>query len=353
MVELSTGAPLEEVTGRLANVFGIVSFSPAWPCPTEISAIRDKLWDLVKDREFETFKIHARRADKRFPIKSPELNRQLGAFIGERTGKRVLLENPDLTCFVHLVPGKAYLYFERLRGAGGLPVSTGGKVAVLLSGGIDSPVAAYRILRRGCRALFIHFHSYPHTSMESQEKVRDLVSRLSRHQYRSTLYLVPFAEAQRRIVANTPAATRVILYRRMMLRIAERIAGPEGAQALVTGESIGQVASQTLENIRVISRATEMLILRPLVGSDKEDIIRLAQNIGTFPISVLPDQDWCSLFVPRHPETRSSLPAILAAEEQIDVDALVDDALARTQVERISWRPTVAEQPVLGSGRVE
>jgi thiamine biosynthesis protein ThiI len=299
--------------------------------------------DLIRDRSFETFKIHARRADKNFPIKSPDINRQLGAAVVRELGKKVKLDSPDLTCYVHLISKGAYLYFDRTKGAGGLPVGTGGKVVVMLSGGIDSPVAAYKIMRRGCRAVFVHFHSYPHTSLESQQKVRDLVNLLSRYQYRSRLYMLPFAEAQRQIVALTPPETRVILYRRLMVRLAQRVAFREKAKALITGDSIGQVASQTLENIQVITQASSLPILRPLIGEDKEDIIRLAQKIGSFPISIVPDEDCCSLFVPRHPETRARQEQVESAEKQLDLDSILQDAFSRMEMEKLVFEPAAIE----------
>ncbi len=336
VVELEGESPVDEIVRRLRNVFGIANYSPAWACPAELEAMKEALWDLVRRREeFETFKIHARRSDKKFPLDSPYMNERLGAFLREKTQKRVQLRDPDLTCFVHVVGQQTFLYFDRLPGAGGLPVSSAGKVVVLLSGGIDSPVAAYKMMRRGCRVVFVHFHSFPHTSMESQEKVRELVTLLTRFQYRSTLYLLPFADAQRQVVVHTPPETRVILYRRLMLRVAEEVARRERAKALVTGDSIGQVASQTLPNLAVISRAAKLPLFRPLIGDDKEDIIRLARRIGTYEISIKPEQDCCSLFVPRHPETRGNLALIRAAESKLDREAILADLRKQAVVEKI------------------
>ncbi|MFQ5738609.1 MAG: tRNA uracil 4-sulfurtransferase ThiI [Acidobacteriota bacterium] len=343
IVGLTSESPVREVGSRLQNVFGIVNCSPAWVCEPVMRLIEKKLEELLRDRDFASFKIHARRANKSFPLTSPEINRRLGEFVVGRWKKKVRLDNPVLTCYVHLVNGHAFLYFERLPGSGGLPVGSAGKVVVLLSGGIDSPVAAYKVLRRGCRVIFVHFHSYPHTSLDSQQKVRQLVHLLSRFQYRSTLYMVPFAEAQRTIVALTPAETRVILYRRLMLRIGEHIARREHAQALVTGESIGQVASQTLENIGVISRATQLPVLRPLIGEDKEDIIHFARRIGTYPISILPDEDCCSLFVPPHPATRATLGRIERIETDFDPAAMATEARLQSVREKIEFESGLAE----------
>jgi len=225
-------------------------------------------------------------------------------------------------------------------------VSCSGKVVVLMSGGIDSPVAAFKVLKRGCRAIFVHFHSLPHTTPESLDKVRQLVSILTEYQYRSKIYMIPFAELQRQVVAFTPAETRVILYRRLMMRLAEEIARREGAHALVTGESIGQVASQTLENLRVISDATQLPILRPLIGEDKEEIIAVARRIGTFPISILPHEDCCSLFVPRHPETRAKLDGIQRIESRLEINPMVQEALKQMQTETIEFQGQMEQEAI-------
>lgn len=205
----------------------------------------------------------------------------------------------------------------------------------LLSGGIDSPVAAYRLMRRGCQAQFVHFHSFPHTSAESQDKVRRLLGILSRCQLEAGLFLVPFAEVQREIVAYSPPPLRVILYRRFMMRIAEALARKEKALALVTGDSLGQVASQTLENLRTVSDAVKLPIFRPLVGDDKEDIMRMAREVGTYEVSILPDQDCCTMFVPRHPETMSRIEDVVKAESALDVQRLVETALEGCRKESI------------------
>ena len=327
LVEVPEDAPFERIGQRLQKVFGLSSCAPAWLSGQSMEDLERNLWALVRDREFDTFKIQARRAQKSFPLTSPELNRLLGSCLVERSGKGVNLTAPDLTCHVDIVERYAFLYFTRLPGARGLPVTTSGRVVALLSGGIDSPVAAYKIMKRGCPVIFVHFHSYPFTNLESQEKVRRLVRLLNEFQFESVLYRVPFAHTQRQIVAHTPPETRVVFYRRFMLRIAERLALREGALALVTGDSIGQVASQTLANLSVISSTVGMSVLRPLVGDDKEEIIQTARRIGTFSISILPDVDCCSLFVPKHPETRARAAAIEEIEAVLDVEDLVASAL--------------------------
>ena len=344
LVELVPDSPVEEVGARLQKVFGLVFCCPAWKSTQKMEQLQEDLWSLVQTREFDTYKIDSRRANKKYPLNSQQMNEHLGAIIGERSGQRVRLEQPDLTCYVDIVEDYAFLYFEKLKGALGLPLSSSGKVVVLLSGGIDSPVAAYKVMKRGCRAIFVHFHSLPHTTPESLDKVRLLVSILNEYQYGSKTYMIPFADAQRQVVAFTPLETRVILYRRIMMRLAESIARREGAHALVTGDSIGQVASQTLENLRAISDATQFPIFRPLIGEDKEEIIAVARRIGTFETSILPHDDCCSLFVPKHPETRARLDGIRRVEGELDIDKIVGDALSEMKIEKTEFQPQLEPQ---------
>lgn len=324
-----------EIERRLRTVPGIANFAIAWEAPADLDAIRPILAELLEGKEFRSFKINARRGTKDFPLDSQQVNIQLGNFVRLLTQADVRMENPDLTCHVEFVGAKAYLYFEKTSGAGGLPASSGGRVLCLLSGGIDSPVAAFRLLRRGCEAVFVHFHSFPHTTIESQEKVRQIVRLLSHYQINSRLYFVPFAELQREIVAYSPPRLRVLLYRRYMMRIAEALATREKAIALVTGDNLGQVASQTLENLRVVSAVTQLPVLRPLIGDDKEDIIRSARALGTYDISILPDQDCCAMFVPKHPETMARLEQMEEAEKALDSSRLITAALESTTRETI------------------
>jgi thiamine biosynthesis protein ThiI len=331
-------AQIGEIGRRLQNVFGLVSASPAWIVQQNLETMQATAWQLMAARPFETFCVRARRSDKRFPLNSQQINEQVGAFLVQRSGRHVRLEDSDLVCHIELVADLAILYFEKLPAVGGLPVGSSGKAVALISGGIDSPVAAYKIMKRGCRVLFVHFHGFPHTTLDAQEKVRRLVRILAHYQGGADLYLVPFAEAQRQIVAFTPPETRVILYRRLMLRLAERIARKRDALALVTGDSIGQVASQTLENLGAIGAVAGLPLLRPLVGEDKEEIIAYAKRIGTFDVSIIGEVDCCSLFVPRHPETRCSPEAAAENEARLELDAIMRQALEATAVERIDQR---------------
>jgi thiamine biosynthesis protein ThiI len=254
----------------------------------------------------------------------------------------VNLEHPEVEIVVEVLPDETFVSLDRRPGPGGLPVGTSGTVAALLSGGIDSPVAAWRMLKRGCRVVFVHFHSVPYLPDTSQAKARALVERLTAWQYASTLYLVPFGEIQREVVLAVPGPARVVVYRRLMIRIAEAIARRAGALVLATGESLGQVASQTLENIAAIDAAATMPVLRPLIGTDKIEIIEEAKRLGTFEISIEPDADCCTLFVPKHPATRMTEAEALALESRLSIDALVEAGAAGATVETFEFPAAVA-----------
>lgn len=308
---------------RISAVFGVANFSLVERVDRDLEALRRQILTALNGHSFESFRIETQRGDKSFPLGSPEINRQLGAAVKEKANARVDLEHPEFTVIVEILPNDAFFGFNKIAGAGGLPVGSSGRVVALISGGIDSPVAAYRLMQRGCRMIFVHFHSVPYQDRTSQEKVRRLVQRLTRHQFTSRLYLVPFGEIQRQIVAAVARPLRVVLYRRMMLRISETIARKDKAKALVTGESLGQVASQTLDNMAVIQQATRLPILRPLVGMDKQEIIDQARRIGTFEISSIPDQDCCQLFVPAHPATKAHFTAVEEDEAKLATAELV------------------------------
>jgi len=345
LVRLEPASPAEEIERRLRHVFGVANFASAWEVPADMESIRATLAGLVKERSFGSFKIDARRGTKDFPLNSQQINEDLGRMVQQLTGAAVRLEAPEQVCYVEIAGARAYLYFNRIPGSGGLPTRTGGRVLCLLSGGIDSPVAAFRMMRRGCNVLFVHFHSFPHTTLESQQKVRRLVSILARYQLTGRLFLVPFADVQREIVAYTPPPLRVILYRRFMVRIAEALAGRERALALVTGDSLGQVASQTLENLRVVSAAAGLPIFRPLIGSDKEEIMRSAREIGTYEISIQPDEDCCTMFVPKHPETMARPEQVEQAEAGLEVSRLVNASLSGATRETLPQDFSSAAQP--------
>jgi tRNA uracil 4-sulfurtransferase len=327
----------ELLTRRLAAVFGVANFSLVEQTARDIDELRARILKSLNGARFESFRIETQRGDKTFPLNSPEINRQLGAAVKEQSGARVDLSNPELTVTVEILPREAFFGFEKISGAGGLPVGASGRLVALISGGIDSPVAAYRMMKRGCRLIFVHFHSAPYLDKTSQEKVRQLITLLTRHQFLSRLYLVPFGEIQRQIVTAVNRPLRVVLYRRMMLRIAEAIARKEKAKALVTGESLGQVASQTLENISVIQQAATLPILRPLVGMDKQEIIDQARRIGTFDISSIPDQDCCQLFVPKHPATKARFDEVEEAESRLEILELLRYGIDKASEEEFTF----------------
>lgn len=330
------------IAKRIASVFGIANFSLVERAERDIDQLRRGVLAGLDGARFTSFRIDTQRGDKTFPLNSVEINRQLGAAVQERSGARVNLDHPEFTVFVEILPKDAFFGFDKLPGAGGLPVGVSGRLVSLISGGFDSPVAAYRMMQRGCRVNFVHFHSAPYQDGTSQEKVRELVQLLTRHQFQSRLHLVPFGEIQRQIVAAVTRPLRVVLYRRMMLRIAEKIARKEKAKALVTGESVGQVASQTLDNMTVIQQAVQMPILRPLVGMDKQEIVDQARRIETFATSSVPDQDCCQLFVPKHPATKARFDDVAADEAKFDVNALVRYGLENASVEEFAFPAAAA-----------
>ena len=310
----------------LARLPGIANFSRAVRTRCDIDAIADTMLGTLTDLQVESFRVTAQRADKRFPMTSPQIERDLGGRIKSVRGWRVDLEHPELTVRVEILNTEAYCYVRKEPGAGGLPSGVSGRVACLMSGGIDSPVAAYRMIKRGCRVRLIHFHSYPILSHTSLDKVAELADLLTRHQLETRLYTVAFGEIQRQVVLAVPPPLRVVVYRRLMLRIAERIARASKAVALVTGEAVGQVASQTLDNMAVIDSVSVMPVFRPLVGMDKEEIVREARQLGTYEVSIVPDEDCCTLFTPKHPATRARVRQVEEVESTLAVDALVEEA---------------------------
>ncbi len=343
-VELVLGpsADYGQVRERLSRVFGIANFAKAGRAPLDIDQIASAILQDLGDAETPTFRVSVKRADKRFPMRSPEIEREVGGRIKLAKGWKVDLGHPEMTIAVEMLASEAFYAFGKDRGPGGLPTGASGKVACLLSGGIDSPVAAWRMMKRGCSALLVHFHSYPFLSRASQEKVRELAQVLTTYQQHTRLFLVAFGEIQRQVVLAVPAPLRVVIYRRLMVRIADRIARTHGARALVSGEVVGQVASQTLENLSVIASVTDLPILRPLVGMDKEEIVAEAIRLGTYEISVVPDQDCCQLFTPKHPATRAARAAVEAAERQLPIEAMVAEAAEKAEIEQFSF-PTVTE----------
>jgi tRNA uracil 4-sulfurtransferase len=341
-VELGPSATREEVGDRIRRTFGVANFSYAARTRLDLDVLTDQILRELRDRTCQSFRVSVRRADKRFPMISPEVEREVGGRIKSARGWKVDLENAELVVHIELLAAEAFYFFGKERGPGGLPTGTAGRVACLLSGGIDSPVAAHRMMRRGCSVTFVHFHSYPILSRASQDKARQLVTLLTQWQQRSRLYLVPFGDIQQQVVLAVPAPMRVVVYRRLMMRIAEQIARARGAQALVTGEVVGQVASQTLENLAVIGNVAALPIFQPLIGMDKEEITAEATKLGSYPISIIPDQDCCTLFTPRHPQTRARLAQVESAEAVLPIQELIEHAVREAVVEDFQFPGSVS-----------
>ena len=323
LLEPDGAVPVEAVRDRVTRVCGVSSVAVAYRVASTVDQMKAVITRLIEGRTFASFRISARRAFKTYPMTSVELNRELGAFVLGRAATRVNLHDPALEIHVEVLPAETFVYVDRVAGPGGLPVGASGTVAALLSGGIDSPVAAWRMMKRGCRVGFVHFHSVPYLPPTSQAKARALVERLTQWQYDSRLALDLTERHQREVVLSVPPPARVVVYRRLMIRIAEALARRWGAQALVTGESLGQVASQTLSNLARIDEVAGMPVFRPLIGMDKLEITDAARQLGTFEISIEPDADCCTLFVPRHPATRMSVDEARAVEARLEVERLV------------------------------
>ena len=344
LLPLGDRAAWPAVRDRLTRVFGVANFAlahehalatRAGDAAAELARLGAAIVARLEGVALPSFRVRTKRSDKRFALTSPEVNTVLGRMIQAATGATVDLDAAVLTVAVDILPGRAFFSLEKVPGAGGLPVGSSGRVLALLSGGIDSPVAAWRMMRRGCRVDLVHFHSVPFLDRTSQEKARELGWLLAAWGLEADLYLVPFGEVQRQIVAAVGRPLRVVLYRRMMLRIAEALARRAGAEALVTGDSLGQVASQTLANLAVVGEAAALPVLRPLVGMDKSEIAAQAERIGTFETSIIPDQDCCTLFTPRHPATRAERSGVAALEARLDVGGLVAQAVAATERVRL------------------
>ncbi|MEQ1727669.1 MAG: tRNA uracil 4-sulfurtransferase ThiI [Vicinamibacterales bacterium] len=336
-IDLAPEASFEAASERIRHVFGIANYSLAGRAPHDFQALADAILADLGDIEVPSFRVSARRADKRIPFTSPQIEREVGGLIKQARGWTVDLDDAALTIHLEMLPDHAFYFFGKTPGPGGLPSGTSGRLTCLVSGGIDSPVAAYRMMRRGCTVSFVHFHSYPILSRASQEKVREIVTLLTQYQQHARVAMVAFGELQQQVVLAVPPQYRVVIYRRLMLRIAEQLARKWKSRALVTGEVVGQVASQTLENMTVIADACSLEILRPLVGMDKDEISDEAEAIGTLPISNIPDQDCCTLFTPRNPATRARLADVLRAEAALPIEAMVAGAVASATLEEFSY----------------
>ncbi len=321
------------IVADISRVFGVASISPAVETESDLEEIGhaavEYMLRLIEKKGIKTFKVDAKRADKNFPVKSPDIARQIGAkvLIGCKVLK-VDVHNPDCLLFVDVRRDKSYIYEQKISGFGGLPLGTNGKGMILLSGGIDSPVAAWMMAKRGMLIEAVHFHSYPYTSERAREKVVDLASIVAGYCGRFKMHVINLLPIQELIVQNCPEEETTILVRRFMMKIAEKVAQETDCCMLITGENLGQVASQTAEALVVTDQSVQMPVMRPLIAMDKVDIMDMARNIGTFETSILPYEDCCTVFLPKHPTTKPKLVKILESESRLDVDQLVADAVA-------------------------
>ncbi len=332
------GENLFSAQRRLQQVFGIVSISPVFPAKLDLEEICRQALKLLKDsyKPGTTFKINTRRANKNFPYTSPEINNLAGAYLLKSNLElKVDVHNPEIIINIDIRDKEAYLYSQSLPGPGGLPVGVTGKGLLLLSGGIDSPVAGWMALKRGIDIEALHFHSPPFTGDSALNKVVDLCHLLAAYSREITLHLAPFTKVQKEIRLKCPESILITLMRRVMFRVAERLAVKRNIPVIFTGESLGQVASQTLENLVAINEVADLPILRPLIGFDKEDIINIARKINSFPISVRPFDDCCTLFIPRHPVTRPALEELKKAEENIPLEELIAYCLDNIETKHI------------------
>ncbi|AAB90361.1 MULTISPECIES: tRNA uracil 4-sulfurtransferase ThiI [Archaeoglobus] len=303
----------EGLESRMAKIPGIRYFGVGFKTELNLESIKKAALSVLPE-SFKTFKVDTSRSNKNFPMNSVEVNRKVGAFIVEKTGKKVDLTNPDVTVWIEICEKEAYVYSKRYEGIGGLPVGVAGKVVALISGGIDSPVAAFMAMKRGCEVVAVHFFNQTMHSPKVREKIRMLAEKLAEYQGKIKLYMVPFKEVQFEIINRVPPKLRMVVYRRSMMRMANLIAEKEGCKAVVTGDSLSQVASQTLDNINVIYSASKLAVLPPLIGMDKEEIVAIAKRIETYEISILPYEDCCSFMVAQHPETRAKIEDVVKYE---------------------------------------
>ena len=327
----------EKLIRQISRVFGVASISPAVEAESDLDAIGEEavkyMKELIETKGIKTFKVEAKRADKNFPVKSPDIARIIGAkvLIGCKVLK-VDVHNPDVHLFVDLRHDKSYIYQQKIAGFGGLPLGTNGKGMVLLSGGIDSPVAAWMMAKRGMLIEAVHFHSYPYTSQRAQEKVEELARIVASYCGNFKMHVINLLPVQEQIVQHCPEEETTILVRRFMMRIAEKIAKKNKAMMLITGENLGQVASQTAEALVVTDASVSMPVMRPLIAMDKVDIMEKAEEIGTFETSILPYEDCCTVFLPKHPTTKPKLERIEASESRLDVEGLVSAAVDSEEI---------------------
>jgi len=343
VVRLGDGAPLDEAILRLGRVPGVANYAVARPVERSMEALCVAVWEEIEPLRFGTFALRAKRSDKTFPHPSMEIEKLTGQFLLDKlraAGRevRVQLKDPEVTCHIEVTPGPLLVYARKIPGMGGLPANTAGRMTCLLSGGYDSAVAAYHMMKRGAHLSFVHFYGTGARAGESSLHVASGLARvLTPYQFRAKLYRVPFEAIQREIVRAAPEGVRILLYRRMMLRIAEAFARRDRALALVTGDSLGQVASQTLRNLAAVEAVAGLPVFRPLIGADKMEILATAKKIGTYEISSEPFHDCCPVFMPRTPELSATSEELERAEANLDVAALVRQGVGGATLEKFAF----------------
>lgn len=325
----------DEAVRRCQKIFGISALSRACVAQKNMEDILEKSAPYLADQleTVRTFKVEAKRSDKSFPLQSPEICSQMGGYLlSQFPHLKVDVHHPDITVVVEIRDFGAYIHGNQLKGAGGMPAGTGGRAAILISGGIDSPVAAYMMAKRGIGLTAIHFASPPYTSQRAENKVIELLEKVAEYSGRIRLFVVPFTEIQEQIGEKCPEELFTIIMRRFMMRISEAIARRQNCQALITGESVGQVASQTLDALVCTDAVCEMPVFRPLIGMDKDEIIAVSRRIDTFDISIQPYEDCCTVFTPKHPRTKPPIGAVVKAEEPLDTDKLIEEAICNVRM---------------------
>ncbi len=332
---LDETADMQDALKILEKIFGIVNICPVVKCEKNMESIARTAIECVNELSpnGKSFKVEAKREDKKFPLNSPQIARELGGMILDGVeGLRVDVHNPDIMVNVE-IRGEAYVYTSKIKGAGGMPVGTNGKSTILLSGGIDSPVAGYMISKRGVELEAVHFHSHPYTSDRAKEKVIDLAKEMAQYCGKIRLHIVPFTDIQLDIIDKCPENYLTVIMRRIMMRIAEKISVANGSAALITGESIGQVASQTMESLVCTDNAVSIPVFRPLIGMDKEEIVAISKKIETYETSILPYEDCCTIFVPKHPKTKPVLAEIIEAEKALEnIDEMINKAIEEEEL---------------------
>lgn len=340
VVPMDDYVDMDEVSDRISRVFGIAAFSRALQVEKDIDVILEQapIYLAEQLRNAKTFKVEGKRADKKFPLKSPELSAQVGgAILSKFPHLKVDVKNPEILVTIEIREKFAFIRGNQTKGAGGMPTGTAGKSAILISGGIDSPVAAYMMAKRGLVLNAIHFASPPYTSPQAEEKVHNLLRKVSRYSGNITLFTVGFTEIQEAIRDNCPEELFTLVMRRFMMRISQRIADREECKALITGESLGQVASQTLNALACTDAVVSIPVFRPVIGLDKEEIIKISRQIDTFDISIEPYEDCCTVFTPKHPKTKPQISVLEQAEQSLDVDGLIERALENTKIQNICF----------------